>query len=137
MANYFKLMIYTPERTFFEGEAEALTVTTVDGQFTFLAGHVPIVMPVVIGPLTVKTAQGETMEVFSSEGFLEVDHEGVQVFVQACETAEEIDQNRAEEAKRRAEERLRQQRSIRELQQSKLAMARAMERLRVKKHRLK
>lgn len=113
---------------------ESLTVTTLDGQFSFLAGHVPIVMPLVVGSIKIKTPD-ETVEVFNSEGFLEIDHEGAMVFVQASEAPEDIDKFRAEEARIRAEERLRQKQSIREYQQSKLALARAMERLRITKQR--
>jgi len=132
MAKLFKLTVITPEHEVFDGEVESLKVTTFDGQFAFLAGHVPIVMPLVVGSIKIKTPD-ETLEVFNSEGFLEIDHEGAMVFVQACETPEEIDRFRAEEARIRAEERLRQKQSLREYQNSKLALARAMARLRISK----
>jgi F-type H+-transporting ATPase subunit epsilon len=132
MAKLFKLTIITPEHEVFDGMVESLTVTTLDGQFAFLAGHVPIVMPLVVGSLKIKTPD-ETLEVFNSEGFLEIDHEGAIVYVQASETPAEIDDFRAEEARLRAEERLRQKQSNREYQQSKLALARAMERIRITK----
>lgn len=113
---------------------ESLTVTTLDGQYAIMAGHVPIVMPLVVGSIRIKTPD-ETVEVFNSEGFLEIDRAGATVYVQASETPEEIDKFRAEEARIRAEERLRQKQSNREYQQSKLALARAMARLRVMKQR--
>lgn len=130
MAKLFKLEVLTPERVFFSGDVEMLTVTTTDGKFSFLAGHTPIVMPIVIGTLTIRTPQ-ETLEVFASEGFLEVGHNGVNVYVQACEKPEDIDKSRAEEARIRAEERLRQKQSMSEYKQSKMALARAMARLRI------
>lgn len=132
MAKLFRLKIYTPEHQVLDGDVESLTVTTLDGQFAFLADHEPVVMPIVVGTLKIKTTD-EVQEIFNSEGFLEVDREGVSIYVQACETPEDIDRQRAEEARIRAEERLRQKQSIREYQASKLALARAMERLRVKK----
>lgn len=131
MANLFRLKIYTPERMIFDGDAEIFTVTTLDGQFSFMAGHAPIVMPLVVGTIKIVTPEGP-QEVFNSEGFLEIDHEGASVYVQACETPEEIDKFRAEEARLRAEERLRQKQSIQEYRSSKMALARAMERLRIK-----
>jgi F-type H+-transporting ATPase subunit epsilon len=70
-------------------------------------------------------------EAFNSEGFLEVSKLGVVLFAQACEWPEDIDIKRAEESKRRSEERLRQQQSINEYKGSKIALARAMARLRV------
>lgn len=130
MAKLFNLRILTPERQFFKGQVESLTVTTMDGRYSFLADHIPTVMPLVVGTLDIKTGN-EAMTVFNSEGFLEVRHDNVMVYVQACESPEEIDNRRAEEAKMRAEERLRQQQSMQEYKQSKLAVARAMARLRV------
>ena len=53
MAKTFNLEVLTPERPFFEGEAVSLTVTTTDGQFTFLADHAPIVMPVAVGTIVI------------------------------------------------------------------------------------
>jgi F-type H+-transporting ATPase subunit epsilon len=132
MAKLFNLKILTPERQFFDDDVEVLTVTTTDGRFSFLAGHVPVVMPLGVGTLSFGTSDG-TMEVFNSEGFSEVRHEGVVVYVQACESPEEIDKRRAEEAKMRAEKRLRQKQSMQEYRQSKQALARAMARLRVTK----
>ncbi|UOO37264.1 ATP synthase F1 subunit epsilon [Oscillospiraceae bacterium CM] len=134
MAKLFNLKILTPEKQFFDGDAEVLTVTTTDGRFSFLADHAPLVMPIAVGTLYVKTPT-ETREVFNSEGFLEVRHGGVLVYVQACEKPEDIDEARAEEARLRAEERLRQQQSMQEYRQSKLALARAMARLQVTKGR--
>jgi len=130
MAKLFNLTIITPERQFFSGQVEALTVTAPDGKMTILADHIPIITPLVVGTLSIKIS-GEWRDAFNSEGFMEVRHGEVVVFVQACERPEEIDIRRAEEARRRAEERLRQKQSINEYKQSKIALARAMARLSV------
>jgi F-type H+-transporting ATPase subunit epsilon len=135
MEKQFKLTIVTPERQFFDGNAEAVTVTAPDGQMTILANHVPIVAPLVVGTLSIKT-DGEWHQSFNSEGFMEVGAEEVVIFVQACEWPDEIDERRAEEARRRAEERLRQKQSIQEYKQTKMALARAMARLRISHNRL-
>lgn len=134
MAKFFKLEVLTPERQFYCGEAQSLTIITSDGSFTFLADHVPAVMTIAVGSMVVKTPD-ETIEAFTSEGFLEIRREGIIVYVQACERPEEIDKLRANEAQKRAEERLRQKQSMKEYGQTKMALARAMARLRVsKKH---
>lgn len=135
MDKQFKLTIITPERQFFDGMADAVTVSAPDGQMTILANHVPIVSPLIVGTLSIKT-DGEWHESFNSEGFMEVSADKVVIFVQACEWPDEIDEHRAEEAARRAEERLRQRQSIQEYKQSRLALARAMVRLRVSHNRL-
>ena len=134
MAKLFSLKVLTPEREFYNGDAEAVTVPAPDGLFTILAGHTPIIMPLVVGTIRIKKDGIWQMSV-NSEGFMEVSSHEVLIFVQACEYPEEIDTRRAEEARRRAEEQLRQKQSMGEYQQNKLALARAMARLRVTRAR--
>jgi len=126
----FNLKIFTPEREFFDGDVEGVTANAPDGSVMILAGHAPFIMPVCIGTIGIKK-DGEWEHSVSSEGFLEVRHDGVVVFVQTCEHPDEIDARRADEAKRRAEELLRQKQSMSEYKQSKIALARAMTRLQV------
>jgi len=132
MAKLFNLKIYTPEREFIDGDVEAVTVSAPDGKITFLADHTPFITPVDVGVIAIKR-DGKWEEAVNSEGFLEVHHKGVLIFVQSCEHPEEIDIRRAEEARRRAEEQLRQKQSTSEYKQSKIALARAMARLKVTK----
>ncbi|MGI6665469.1 MAG: ATP synthase F1 subunit epsilon [Christensenellaceae bacterium] len=130
MAKTFLLEIFTPERLFFAGEIEALTVETTDGEMTILADHTPITAPLQIGKIKIKQT-GEWKEAFQSEGFLEIDGKEVHLFVQACEWPEDIDVARANAAEHRAKERLRQQKSMMEYRWTQSALARAMARLRV------
>ena len=125
----FDLSIMTPERQFFSGQVEALTITGIDGQMTVLAGHAPMVVSLAVGEISIKQ-DGVWREAVNSEGFMEVLQDSVVVFVQECELPEDIDMRRAEEAKHRAEERIRQRQSIWENKSSKIALARAMVRLR-------
>ena len=124
----FNLKIFTPEREFFDGEVEGVSADAPDGSIMVLADHAPFIMPVVIGHIGIKQ-NGEWERSVSSEGFMEVRHDGVVIFVQACEHPDEIDARRAEEAQRRAEEQLRQKQSMSEYKTSKVALARAMARL--------
>lgn len=128
--NTFRLHILTPERQFFDEQVEALTIDTTDGELTVLAGHAAISVPLTIGSLYIKQ-EGKWRQAFQAGGFLEVDENGAHVFVQVCEWPEDIDARRAEEAERRATERIRQRRSLEEYQWSKTSLARAMGRLRV------
>ena len=132
MNKLFNLKILTPEREFFDGDVEAITLCAPDGKVTVLADHTPFIMPVIVGTISIKK-DGEWEESVNSEGFMEVHHEGVLVFVQTCERSGEIDALRAEEARRRAEELLRQKQSISEHKQSEIALARAMARLKITK----
>ena len=98
----FELSIMTPERQFFSGQVEALTVTGIDGQMTVLAGHAPMVVSLDIGEISIKQ-DGTWRQAVNTEGFMEVLGDSVVMFVQACEWPEDIDVRRAEEAKHRAE----------------------------------
>jgi F-type H+-transporting ATPase subunit epsilon len=120
----------TPERSFFSGDVEGIVVGTPDGEIGILAHHEPMLTPLTIGSIRLNVG-GTWKEAFLSEGFLEVGHRRTVIFSQACEWPEEIDIRRAEEDRKLFEEKLRQQTSIREYKTNKIAMARAMARLRV------
>jgi len=128
MAKLFNLKILTPERAFFDGDVEAVTANAPDGSVMVLADHAPFIMPVSIGNIGIKQNDKWDTSV-NSDGFMEVHREGVLIFVQTCEHPDEIDARRAEEAKKRAEEHLRQKQSMSEFRQSKIELARAMARL--------
>ncbi len=130
MSHTYLLDILTPERPFFSDQVEALTVYAPDGSITILAGHAPLITPLEAGSLKIKV-DGQWKEAFHSEGFMDVSRNGVVVFAQSCEWPENIDTHRALEAKRRAEEALRQKQSIKEHKLSQLALTRAMARLRI------
>jgi len=136
MPTPFQLDILTPERAFYSGPAEGVAVTTPDGEICVLAMHAPLVTPLEIGTIQLNIA-GQWKEAFISEGFMEVGHSRTVIFTQACEWPEDIDRRRAEEAAQREQERLRQQRSIREQKASQIALARAMARLRVTRGQVK
>lgn len=136
MSASFPLEILTPEHQFFAGEVEALTITSIDGELTVLKGHTPITAPLAVGAIKLKQ-NGQWREAFQSEGFLEAGPWGAKLFVQACEWPENIDARRAEQARKRATERLRQNRSMQEYQASQIALARAMARLRMSNRKSK
>ena len=130
MAKLFNLKILTPEREFFSGDVEGVTADAPDGNFMILADHAHFIMPVSIGRIGIK-CDGKWDYSVNTDGFLEVRNDGVVIFVQACEHPDEINERRALEAKKRAEEHLRQKQSMSEYKQSKIALARAMARLQV------
>ena len=130
MSNKYHLEILTPERQFYIGDVEAIMFEAPDGQVSILADHAPFVAPIVVGTLRIRE-DDEWRDAFCSEGFIEVYHGNVVVFVQACEWPENIDVRRAEAAERRAREQLRQQRSMQEYRRFQISLARAMVRLRI------
>ena len=130
MPSPFQLDIMTPERSFFSGEIQGVVVATPDGEICVLAHAAPMVTPLNIGTVRLNV-DGTWKEAFLSDGFMEVGHGRTVIFTQACEWPENIDVARAEEVARRAQEKLRHQTSIREYRTNKIALARAMARLRV------
>ncbi len=126
----FRLEIVTPDRIFYSGEAESVIVSTVTGERGIMKGHIPMVTCVDAG--TVKIRNGnDWKEAVITEGFMEIKQDSMVLLTDTAEWPSEIDRNRAEAAKIRAEERLHKQLSQIEYVRSKAAMARAMARLKV------
>ena len=132
MAGTFYLEIVTPERQFFTGDAEALILPAVDGEMGVYPGHEPAVTAVEPGELRYK-AGGRWEPAAVGAGFAEIRQDRVILLVGFAEHPEEIDRKRAEAARERAEERLRQKQSIHEYYHSKAALARAMARLKTRR----
>jgi len=128
----FHLEILTPERQFFDGGVEELIVVTPDGQRGILAGHTPMIFSVAVGEVKLKI-NNEFRICFSSEGFLEIRPDKVVLMSQVVEWPEEIDVRRAQEAKRRAEEQMRQRQSLQEYHSTMSSLARAMARLKIRR----
>ncbi|MBE6688363.1 MAG: ATP synthase F1 subunit epsilon [Ruminococcaceae bacterium] len=130
--NTFKLEIITPMREFLETDAVALTFQSTDGEITVLKGHTPMVASLAVGELKIRDENGVRVA-FHSEGFVEVRPDEVLVFSQACEWPDEIDISRAQSARERAMEKLRQQQSIYEHRHTAISLTRAMVRLKLSK----
>lgn len=131
--NTFKLKIVASNKVFFDGEAQQLVLPIADdGLKGFLANHENVVAPIEFGEMKLTTADGEVISAFVGSGFVEFFDNCADVVCISVETPEEIDKRRAEEAKERAEEELRQEHSIYEYRQSQADLARAMERLKYK-----
>ena len=92
------------------------------------AGHSPVLVALHMGILHFE-ADGESRDVLVGDGIAEVTPSYVMVLVDSAERPEDIDRNRAEEARIRAQERLQHQQSMHEYYQSKIALNRAMQRL--------
>lgn len=137
MALTFKLEILTPERTFYSDNVEMIIVTTPQGDIGILAGHMPLVAAVAVGRGRIKKENGEWVEAVLTEGFMEVKPDKVIIIADTAEWPHEIDANRAEAARMRAEERLALRKSEEEYTRSQAALARAMARLKATSRFLK
>ena len=124
----FILNITASSGEFFQGECESLTLPTADGQYGVQAGHSPVLVALEMGIMQF-TVNGETRSVLVGDGIAEVTPTYVVLLVDSAEHPEDIDKNRAEAARIRAEERLQHKQSMHEYYQSKIALNRAMQRL--------
>lgn len=135
MANTFLLEILASDHPFFKGACENLVFPGLDGEFGILPNHEEMVTCLSAGEIKFKI-NGEWTYAAVSDGFIEITQDYVVLLADTVERPEEIDMKRAEEAKVRAEERLRQKQSIQEYYQTQAALNRAMNRIKVKvKHR--
>ena len=98
----FKLEIITPDKVFFDGEVENVIVRTTVGDKGILARHEPYVAALPIGKLKVKI-DGQFRVAAVSEGVIKVSDDKTVILAQSCEWGDEIDLERAEAAKRKAE----------------------------------
>ena len=131
-----KLEIVTAERQIFSEDVTTIIAEGIDGQMTILPKHSPLITMLAPGELVVRK-DGEEMYMVISGGFIEVRPEKVIVLADACERSDEIDLERAAEAKRRAEERLKNLAQTPEMDQSRAeaALRRSLARLRVAEKR--
>ena len=127
----FSLEIIGPDKVVFHGEATSLTAPGVDGLFQVLYNHAALLAQLGIGRMTVKTAAGQDTDFAVSGGFVEVRNNHVVVLVDTVEPATEIDVSRANAAKDRASNRLRDRSRDIDIERAQLALLRALNRIRV------
>ncbi len=126
-----RLEIVTPDQVVLSSDVEYVGAPGVDGEFGVLAGHIPLLTALSIGTLVYRIGNKDYMA-FVAGGFAEVADNKI-ILAQAAELAENIDVERAEKAKARAEERLqnaKHQDGI-DIVRAENAMKRALTRLRI------
>ena len=132
MADLFKLRIITPDRVFYEGEAEMVEFNTTEGEIGIYKKHIPMTVIIKPGILTI-TEERETKTAALHDGFAEILPDQVTIMAEIIEWPVEIDQERAEQAKERAEERLQNKTPETDIARAETALLRAMARIEVLK----
>jgi F-type H+-transporting ATPase subunit epsilon len=102
----YLLRVVSVERSLFDGEVEFMLANGADGELGVLARHAPLMAVLKPGPLLIRIAPGNEQLLFVGGGFLEVLPDRVTVLADVAEHADEISVERAEEARRRAQEKL-------------------------------
>lgn len=106
MADTFEFEIVTPDKMVLKDSAEQMQIPAKNGYIGVLPGHAPLITELAIGEITY-TARGETHYLAVAWGFAEVLPNKVTILAEQAERPEDIDVARAERAKDRAEQELR------------------------------
>lgn len=125
----FRLEVISPERVFYTGDVEMVELNTTEGEIGIYADHIPLTTIVAPGVLTITESGDELKEAAVLEGFMEITPEKVTILAQSCEWPEEIDIHRAEEAKARAERRLKSADSEVNMARAELALRKSLIRI--------
>jgi F-type H+-transporting ATPase subunit epsilon len=129
-----RLEVVTAERAVYSDDVDSVTAPGVEGQLGILPHHTPLMTMLQPGELRVKKGGGE-LSMAISGGFLEVRPDRIIILADAAERVEEIDVARAEAAKQRAEERLKERPSGIDATRAEAALRRALTRLEVAERR--
>ncbi len=128
--NLFTLRIITPERVFYEGEVSMVEFNTTEGEIGVYKKHVPMTVIVNPGIVTITEDEGTKVAALHA-GFAEILQDKVIILAEIIEWPEEIDVERAQAAKNRAEERLRSKTPETDLLRAETALQRALARIHV------
>jgi F-type H+-transporting ATPase subunit epsilon len=129
-----KLDIVTPDAVTFSGDVEMVTLPAAEGEMGVYPQHVPLMTQLVPGELLVRQ-QGRDIYMAVGDGFVEVTGDHVAVLTDMAVPADQIDETKAEEAKRRAEARLAEHIDDEETATVHAALANSMAQLAVKRRR--
>lgn len=125
----FSLKVLASDKVFYDDRCKMVILPAQDGQLGVLANHDDMVVALDIGEMRIQK-EDETWETaLIGKGVMQDINNRMVILTEFAEHPEEIDEKRAMEAQRRAEEQLRQKQSILEYHHSKAALSRALARL--------
>jgi len=130
MADTFQFEIVTPEKLVVRDVAEEMQIPGKNGYLGILPGHAPLITELAVGEITYRNG-GDTHRLAVAWGFAEVLPDKVTILAETAEKADEIDVQRAQEAKQRVEERLKGSDTETDYQRAQTALQRAESRLQV------
>jgi len=134
MADTFQLEIVTPDKMVVQDVAEEMQIPGKGGYLGILPGHAPLITELAVGEITYRNGQ-HTHHLAVAWGFAEVLPDKVTILAETCERSEEIDVQRAQSARQRAEEELKQSGTEAEFGRAKGDLERAETRLEVAEKR--
>ncbi|MFF5993895.1 F0F1 ATP synthase subunit epsilon [Lysinibacillus sp. KU-BSD001] len=123
--------IVTPDGPVYDAEVAMVIAKTTSGEMGVLPGHIPMVAPLAIGAVKLKTEGGQTELAAVNGGFIEVRPDKISILASSAEVASSIDVARAKAALARAEQRLQQKQDNVDFNRAELALKRAINRINV------
>ncbi len=130
LPTHLTLEIVTPDKALVRETVDEVRVPAAEGYLGILPGHTPLLATLQVGQLTYRSGQ-QTTSLHVAFGFVEILPDRVAVLAQVAERAEDIDVERAEAAKRRAEERITHPTSSLDFERARVAMMKSLIRLQV------
>ena len=132
MANTLKLEIVTPDAKTYSEDVDMVTLPGAEGEMGIFPNHVPLMTQVVAGEVSVRKG-GQDFFLAIGEGFAEITGDRVAIMTDMAIKAENIDEVKAEEARRRAEARLAEKIDDEEAAMVGAALAHSLAQLKVKR----
>lgn len=115
-----KFKIVTPEKVIYENEISQVSIPTMNGEITVLPNHIPLISVLKAGELKIKDKDGEHSMAVSG-GFLEVRGQNeIVILADNAERVADIDISKAEEAKQRAEEQMKNIKNVQDVDYARL-----------------
>ena len=124
----FDLEIITPDRVFYQGQASMIEFNTTEGEIGVYKDHIPLTVIVKPGVLTI-TSEEDIKKAALHSGFATIMQDKVTILAEVIEWGYEIDEERAEAAKQRAEERLHANQTSVDMARAEAALLRALARI--------
>jgi F-type H+-transporting ATPase subunit epsilon len=134
MATTLTLEIVTPAGIAYSQDVELVTLPGITGQMGIYPQHVPLITQMVPGEMIVRK-DGRDLFFATGEGLIEVTAKRVAILTDLAIPADRIDEAKVEEARQRAEARLREKLSDEQIASVNASLARALAQLRVKRRR--
>jgi len=134
MAETLRLEIITPTATVYAEDVHMVTLPVLEGQIGIYPQHVRLITQVVPGEIIVQRDAQETFFAVGG-GLVEVDAQHVAIITDMAIAADSIDEAKAEEAKARAEARLREKISDEEVASVNASLVRSLAQLQVRRRR--
>jgi len=136
MAATIKLEIVTPEAKIFSDDVDMVTLTGTDGEMGILPQHMPLMTQLVAGEIIAQKGK-DTIFLAVGDGFVQITGDRVAILTDMAIEADDIDEAKAEEARRLAEARLAQKITDEEAAHIRAALTHSMTQIKVKRQRKK